>query len=207
MGERTSKFLFVGNHPCLDFINTQMIVKGVPIDVLEKFGDLVAWLVKARLLTESQADVTSAALTCNEMTRILEQAKVFRAMLRALAERIASRKSIPDSIVTTINQFLSHRSGYPQIVRKKGGFKQRFHLTDTPAQHILTALAESASDLLLQTDFRLIKKCANPSCILYFYDTTKNHTRNWCSMNVCGNRMKVAAHYRRSVRQKRESGN
>ncbi|MBH0192038.1 MAG: hypothetical protein HP492_09850 [Nitrospira sp.] len=58
--------------------------------------------------------------------------------------------------------------------------------------------AEAAGNLLCRADFALIKKCGNPACILYFYDTTKNHTRNWCSMQVCGNRMKVAAHYWRN---------
>jgi predicted RNA-binding Zn ribbon-like protein len=29
--------------------------------------------------------------------------------------------------------------------------------------------------------------CKNQACILYFYDTTKNHRRNWCSMGICGN--------------------
>jgi predicted RNA-binding Zn ribbon-like protein len=32
---------------------------------------------------------------------------------------------------------------------------------------------------------------------LYFYDTTKNHTRRWCSMTGCGNRAKAAAFYER----------
>lgn len=30
------------------------------------------------------------------------------------------------------------------------------------------------------------------ACILFFYDTTKNYSRRWCSMSACGNRMKVA---------------
>jgi predicted RNA-binding Zn ribbon-like protein len=51
--------------------------------------------------------------------------------------------------------------------------------------------------LLRMADLTLIKKCKNPACVLYFYDTTKNHARNWCSMQLCGNREKVAAYFRR----------
>lgn len=198
MGKEAQRFLFVGSHPCLDFVNTQMIVNGESIDVLESFEDLISWLVQAKILTKSQADIAGTELTRNEMTSVLEQAKAFRATLRSLAERIAVRKPIPNSTITTVNQFLSNRLGYPQIIRRKGGFEQRFHSTTTSAQAVLASFAEAASDLLLRTDFTLIKKCGNPACILYFYDTTKNHTRNWCSMRMCGNRMKVAAHYRRS---------
>ncbi len=198
MGTGEQKFLFVGNHLCLDFINTQMIVRGEPIDGLEGFDDLVSWFVQARLLSRSQADKVGAELTHGEMNLLLEQAKTLRTILRGLAERITAGKSIPDSAIRTINQFLAHRSGYSQLVRMKGGFEQHFHSAASPAQNILASLAEAAGDLLCRTDFALIKKCGNPACILYFYDTTKNHTRNWCSMQLCGNRMKVAAHYRRS---------
>jgi predicted RNA-binding Zn ribbon-like protein len=37
----------------------------------------------------------------------------------------------------------------------------------------------------------------------YFYDVSKNQTRRWCSMDVCGNRAKVAAYYHRAVRRRR----
>ena len=193
-----SKFLFVGNHPCLDFINTQMIVKGAQTDVLESFEDLVSWLVEGKLLTQSQANVAGAELNRKETNSLLEQAKTFRGILRNLVERIVSDKPIPDSDINAINQLLSQRPGYPQVVRGKRGFEQRFHSAGAPAHNLLAALAEAASDLLCGADFALIKKCGNPVCILYFYDTTKNHTRNWCSMQVCGNRIKVAAHYRRN---------
>ena len=198
MGKGTTQFLFVGNHPCLDFVNTQMIVKGEPIDTLESFDDLVSWLIQANLMTTSHVNITRAGLSQKEATSLLEQAKNLRATMRDLAERIATRKPISDTSLQIINQFLSQRPCYPQLVRLKGRFEQRFHSVASPAQNILALIAESASNLLCQTDYTLIKKCGNPACILYFYDTTKNHARNWCSMQMCGNRMKVAAHYWRN---------
>lgn len=199
------KFLFVGNHPCLDFVNTQMIVKGEQTDVLESFDDLVCWLVQAKLLTERQADVARAELDRNETASLLERAKNFRGILRGLAERIAVHKPVPAAAIDAINRFLSQRPGYSQLVRGKGGFSQQFHPVATSAQDVLAPLAEAASDMLCRIDLALIKKCGNPACILYFFDTTKNHTRNWCSMQGCGNRMKVAAYYKRSVRLRIES--
>lgn len=192
------KFLFVGNHPCLDFINTQMIVNGEPTDLLESCDDFISWLVQANLLTKAQAEVAGAELNHKECISLLEQAKTFRTTLRDLTARIVARKSIPASIINVINQFLSQRPGYPQLVRRKGRFEQRFHSAAAPVHNLLVPLAEAAGDLLCRADFALIKKCGNPACVLYFYDTTKNHTRNWCSMQTCGNRMKVAAHYRRN---------
>src|SRR5690349_1802080 len=195
MGISGGKFLFVGNHPCLDFINTQMIVNGEPTDVLESCDDFICWLIQTNLLTKGQADVVGAELNHNESISLLKEAKTFRTTLRDLVERIVSHKPIPNSTVNTINQFLSQRPGYPQLVRRRSGFEQRFHSAAPSEYNLLVSLAEAARDLLCRADFALIKKCGNPACILYFYDTTKNHTRNWCNMQVCGNRMKVAAHY------------
>ena len=46
-----------------------------------------------------------------------------------------------------------------------------------------------------------IRRCANPRCHLYFRDPSRTRRRRWCSMAVCGNRMKVAAHLRRHGRR------
>jgi hypothetical protein len=42
-----------------------------------------------------------------------------------------------------------------------------------------------------------VRKCANPDCPFWFLDTTRSGTRRWCSMNVCGNRLKARRHYER----------
>lgn len=184
-------FLFVGNQLCLDFINTEMIIRGQRTDLLETPSDLQRWAVQAGLL--SQAEARSAA----DGPRILNEAKVFRAVLREAVERIVAGKPVSGQAVDAINRLLSQRPGYPQIHRTAGRFERRFHSTAPDAVHVLVSLAESAADLLCAGDLALVKKCQHDACILYFYDTTKNHTRQWCSMELCGNRMKAAAHYRR----------
>jgi predicted RNA-binding Zn ribbon-like protein len=42
-----------------------------------------------------------------------------------------------------------------------------------------------------------VRNCANPDCPFWFLDTTRSGTRRWCSMTVCGNRLKARRHYRR----------
>lgn len=197
MGRGKSKFMFVGNHPCLDFVNTQMIVKGEITDLLETFEDFLSWLVQARLLTASQADAIGAEVDHEEARVLLEEAKRIRGTLRVIAERVAARRPVPDSAIASINHHLAQRPGYPQLVRKKEGFERRFHSGASRTKNLAALLAEAAGDLLCLADLAFIKKCGNAACILYFLDTTKNHRRNWCSMRLCGNRMKVAAFFQR----------
>lgn len=198
MKQRAQKFLFVGNHPCLDLVNTQLIVKGEPRDLLETVVDLSSWLRHAKLLTVSQAISATVHLNDEEAVSLLERVKTLRVTLRVIAERVAVGKAVPDSAIDVTNQLLAQRPGYQELVRTKKGIKRRFHSLATQQVELLAPLLESASDLLSSGRSCLIKKCANAACVLYFLDTTKNHTRNWCSMQMCGNRMKVAAHYRRS---------
>ncbi|MEO6307999.1 MAG: ABATE domain-containing protein [Nitrospiraceae bacterium] len=190
-------FLFVGNHPCLDFINTQMIVRGNSTDLLGGCEDLVSWLVQASMVDKVQSAVVMTLWNHKDREQLFEQGIIFRGTLREMAARIIARKSIPDSAVASINQILSRCPGYSQLVYKKGGFERQFQSQAKQKDGLLAPLAEAASHLLCSSTLSLVKKCGNPSCILYFYDTTKNHTRNWCSMQLCGNRIKVAAHYLR----------
>jgi predicted RNA-binding Zn ribbon-like protein len=197
-------FLFVANHPSLDFINTEMIIEGHRTDLLEKWPDLIAWLKQAKFLSLNEGEETAAGVDAVEGGKLLTEAKAFRMVLRHMAERIVARKPVPPSAIDAINRLLSQRPGYAQLVRLNERFEQHFHSSVQGSAQLLALLAEAASDLLCTGNLSFVKKCRNHACILYFYDTSKNHARQWCSMSICGNRMKVAAHYRRQRREAKE---
>jgi predicted RNA-binding Zn ribbon-like protein len=198
-------FLFVGNHPCLDFINTELVMNSTPTDLLETFEDLVDWLVNSQTLSKKDAEARSGELLQDQKPQILAQAKTFRTTLRRMVESIVNENRVPESAITAINQLMRPCSGYRELARtRSNAFKEVFIASADSKDAFLAFLAIFASDLLRMADLTLIKKCKNPACVLYFYDTTKNHARNWCSMQLCGNREKVAAYFRRK-RQNRRS--
>ena len=199
--QANSPFLFVGNHPCLDFINTELVMNGQPTDLLSSFQDLVAWLVQAGLLAEAQARQI-VRQGGSQGSDTLRQAKSFRATMRDMVTRLAD-DGVPQTAVAAVNQLLHHRVGYPQISRRDDNFERKYEMESEKVNQVLGLLAEAASDLVCGCDLSLVKKCQNPACVLYFYDTTKNHARHWCSMNLCGNRSKVAAHYHRHRKRKK----
>ncbi len=199
-GQRGRKsFPFVGEQLCLDFVNTQVAGDGEPRELLEGFGDLIDWLMQAEVF---EPRAVRAALERwgggREADRVLAQAHTLRAALRAMAERLAHGKTTPQDTVDAINAVLAAQRGQVQLVRGRGGYEKRLQVELEQPLQLLVPVAEAAADLLAYGDYSLVKKCGNSACILYFYDTTKNHRRRWCSMAVCGNRMKTAAHYRRS---------
>ena len=198
-----SKFIFVGNHRCLDFINTQIIEKGHPVDLIGDFSDLVEWLTEAQILNSTEAKESLKNWNGrSEGMHTFEKAIAFRAALREMVQRIVKGKPVQQSTIDEINKLLSSRTGFYKLIQLRGKFKVQFHTELNNAIHLITPIAESATNLLRYGNLSLIRKCENPDCILYFYDISKNHARRWCSMSICGNRAKVSAHYKRHQRMK-----
>jgi predicted RNA-binding Zn ribbon-like protein len=50
---------------------------------------------------------------------------------------------------------------------------------------------------MLDGSFSRLKICPGPDCDWAFYDHSRNQSGRWCSMAVCGGRVKARAHYHR----------
>lgn len=191
------EFYFIGNYLCLDYINTRLIEGGRSVD-LTGFDDLVSWLVQAQVLEALRSgEIIKDWSGKREAEKTFERSLDFRANLRRMIEQIVKGKPVPRTAIVKINELLHNQVGYAELERAQGRFEKHFQAEFKEPIHLLWPVAESACDLLCYSDISLIKKCENAACVLFFYDSTKNHSRRWCSMSVCGNRMKVAAHYRR----------
>jgi len=199
-------FLFVGECLCLNFLNTRIVVNGRLVDLFQDFPDWVEWSLMAKVLNPSQARQAFRRWKRSlKVTGAFEVAKAFRESLRGAVEHIAQGEKVPETTIGGINALLRHPIGYSSLAHGPDGLEVQRHLVFEEPIDMLVPIAESAADLFSHGDGSLIKKCENPACVLYFYDTTKNHARRWCSMSVCGNRMKVAAFYRRN--RNRKAGN
>lgn len=193
---RTEHFTFLGAHPCLDFVNTAPGADRA--EALHNFDDLLDWLSHARLLSRAELNEAGRRWAGSpEAQRIYRDALVFRGHLLAVLERVIAGRSAPEPAMAAINRFLSQREGRSELVQTKSGFTQEFRRRlDRPSQ-LLAPIAESASDLLCNHELNRIKRCANPTCGLFFHEIARNRQRRWCSMKTCGNRAKLAAFRRR----------
>ena len=71
-------------------------------------------------------------------------------------------------------------------------------ILDLPEGRSTAALAVLAWDALRLSDPGRLRPCANPECRLFLIDHSKPNSARWCSMAVCGNRMKARRHYQRT---------
>jgi predicted RNA-binding Zn ribbon-like protein len=69
---------------------------------------------------------------------------------------------------------------------------------DVPAGRTAAARAVLAWDALRVAGPGRLRPCANPECRRFLIDHSKPNSARWCSMALCGNRMKARRHYQRT---------
>jgi len=171
------------------------------------WDEFVSFLMDAGLVSEERAArlrplvYTEAQAVDSVLWRILR----LRESLRAIFSNLVEGEPIPPSWVEPINEILRITEGHDELVSYKGVWSLDFVARENGLDWLLAALARSAAELLVEGPRARIRRCANPSCRLFFYDDSRTHRRRWCSMALCGNRHKVAAFLRRRTARRRES--
>lgn len=187
-------FEFTGGRPCLDFVNT---VDSRPtvrrIDLLRTYDDLIAWSRQAGILSGAEA----ARLSREAVRRPAGAAKVRREMvdLREALYRIFSRTASGRfplrADLATYNRAVTATLARSEIARSRGEFVWRARDDRSALDPMAWTIVRSALDLLTSAEVRTLRECAANTCGWLFLDTSRNRTRRWCNMKVCGNRDKV----------------
>lgn len=193
-----SEFLLLSNLLCLDLVNTEAVDDGRPVDLLSGLPDLLDWLVRAGITNEAAVRTASRRWAGrSEGAAVFQQAVALRRSLRQMADRLVDGKPPSASQMAILNQVLAEGASHRRLVRTGKGVSSTMVPERDSAMQLLVSVAESAAWLLEHGDLRLLRRCENPRCVLYFYDVTRNGRRRWCSMAGCGSRAKAAAYYRR----------
>ena len=179
-------FQLIVGHPALDFVNTLdwRFRKEGAEELLNTYGDLLLFTEQSKLLTSKQT---------RELGRFASVATIVRcrALREALADTFYGRGPSVRSRTTLERYFKA------ALLEQKLSWKQSPHVEwswssvqkhpDLP----LWTLAMSALELMTSQAVSRVRACDNPECRWLFLDTSKNHTRRWCDMKLCGNRMKA----------------
>lgn len=186
-------FLFLANNPSLDFVNTEVMLNGVRTDLLQNFVDFGEWVEKAGIPTVRDARRLNRKWGgTQEAKKALRAARELRSLLRTSVEVVVNSGRVPDSLARALNRHLRNPRLVTEVISAKGRVQtQSRWLLEKPGD-LIVPVARFVAAFFSTADYSAIRKCENPECILFFYDTSKNHTRRWCSMDLCGNRAKVA---------------
>lgn len=189
-------FLFVGNRLILDFLNTNPVLATGPVELLPDPHALERWLIAADLVPSPRH--RALLRTWRNSTRaaaFLRQLIAFRERLRAAVVRIEKGLLPSAAFVAEVNALARQ---YPlHTVLSEHNAKLVHIATFDPRQpeDFWAPIVAATAELLAHSDPARLRQCE--SCVVHFLDISKKGSRRWCSMNLCGNKVKVAAYQKR----------
>jgi len=189
--EDDAGFLFVGENLAIDLVNTEIVERGKPIDLLARPGAYARWWqAAASRYPELAGELASSQAKPEFMASVL----ALRAALRAVFDAIAAESPVPPQGLATLNRTLA--TSHDAVALDPAGAPQPLLVPSGPETDGPQAcVAREAFTLLTRADRSRLHRCANGRCVLLFYDTTKSATRRWCS-TTCMNRARSAERYR-----------
>jgi predicted RNA-binding Zn ribbon-like protein len=189
--------LFIADALGLDFLNSIATPVDTPVEWLDSGDGLLNWLAQASLVP---ADALKARAKPGELDKVAEKARALREWFRGFVRKHMGRPLTPRALreLEPLNTLLQRDERFSQISRRRHGDADRLELTTLrrwrTADSLLLPIGEALAKFVCETDFADVKACEGHGCTLMFADRTRRRARRWCSMAICGNRAKQAAH-------------
>jgi predicted RNA-binding Zn ribbon-like protein len=164
------------------FINTADLEPGD--DELTDLPALQAWLGERGLIGARER------LEEGDLQRALD----VREALRKLLEDRGAGETIDEHAIGALN---AHPACVQMRVRFDGGGAPRLEPVGDGLEGALAELFAIIEHAAADGSWERLKVCADHGCRWSFYDNSKNRSRSWCNMAVCGNRAKAREYRRR----------
>jgi predicted RNA-binding Zn ribbon-like protein len=209
--------IFIAGPLGLDFLNSLARPMVEVVDWLNNGCEFLSWMKQAGLLTVDEMAVVKSSMSAQELNRVAAKARKLRDWLRGFvtdhmgqplqAQALTQLGPLHDLLASdelflslvpgpTLSAAQTSAEGVPAVFHLRA--QRRFRKPDS----LLSPIAEEIAKFIASADFRYVKACQGDHCILFFLDETRRHARRWCSMAVCGNRAKQAAHLKRLKKPK-----
>lgn len=196
LNEWIDGFLFVANQPILDLLNTKPVLATGPTELLPDVRALERWLLASGTVSSAKDKAAVRAWRDTpEAEAFLKQLIAFRERLRNAVFRIESGMLPSDTFLSEVNSLLLQYPRHAVLRKRDGKLIQEAFVELRKPTDLWVPFVDATADLLVEAEASRIRKCE--SCVVHFFDKSKKGSRRWCSMNICGNKLKVAAYQRR----------
>lgn len=187
-------FQLVAGDAALNLVNTldNRFRQNGAEELLASYDALLRFTSQSGLLSERQAKKLKR-LPASETARaeVLNQVKELRETMAAIAYAQLEGKDLPARALVTLEKYFKQADSRRHLAADQLQVAWNWRDLDRQIAAPLWLLAQTAADFLLSGRPSQLRCCASDTCRWLFVDTSKNHTRRWCDMKVCGNRMKA----------------
>ena len=208
----------VGGDLCLDFVNTVggrlssgggSVGSQVLADKLAVYADLVAWGRHTESMGEAAARRLArlAEARPREAAAVLSRALAFReALYRSLRSLMLGRRPEPPDLSLLSTEIAAARGR--EALRPSGdGLRWEGPDPGGRLDSPLGPIGRAAAALLTSPRERSrLRQCGGETCGWLFLDRSRNRSRQWCTMEDCGNVSKVRRFRQRRARRLRAHG-
>ncbi|HYL16578.1 MAG TPA: ABATE domain-containing protein [Terriglobales bacterium] len=186
-------FLFLGNHLALDFLNTCPVQNGEAVELLPDFDAVLRWFQAADLLSSREAaSLRQQWKSSAQAQHVVEAMRELRERLRKEILSWERGGTVHRAATGELNRLMAEHPMLTRLQVSGGTSITELWFDPRRPENLFAPVAHSAAMLFADGDRNRVRKCGQ--CVLHFYDTSKKGTRRWCSMQLCGNRLKVAAY-------------
>ncbi len=188
----------VGGEVCLDFINTVHQYDQKPVlDELLSFDHLLSWALKVNLVNKAthQAFQNKALENAAKAAHSLERIKQIRHNMYRVFSALHQNQLPDPAPLNDIMDFWKKAVARARFTPSPEGGYWTYPQDCSDLNSLIYPVISNALSLLESPDIRRIRLCEASNCTWLFLDLSKNRSRRWCQMEVCGNREKAKRHY------------
>lgn len=215
--------IFIADSVGLDFLNSVAVPVDTQVEWIGSGDDFIAWLQAAELVPVEVVAALRKTAMPGEFDTVASQARKLREWFRGFVHAHKGKPLKPKSLqdLEPLNRILVRDEEFGQVMARdaarRGKFKRDAHEEGSLSglvwsqqrrwrspDALLFPIARAMAELVCDDDFTHVKVCEGPTCTLIFMDRSQ-HSRRWCSMSICGNRAKQAAHRKRAQKKGKRS--
>lgn len=203
---KPAPFDLCAGHPVLDFVNSLDYRFGSrdSIEGLQSYDDLLRFTRETQLLDPTRIAQIKRTATPASGARSLRAARTLREAFAATIYAVVDGQPPSASDLETLERCFHTADRHRELRWRQGAAEQpvvawSWRRDEGDAELPVWVLALAARDLLLSPEMARVRACEAETCRWLFLDTSKSHTRRWCKMKVCGNRMKARRYQARHL--------
>jgi predicted RNA-binding Zn ribbon-like protein len=196
--------IFIADAPALDFLNSIATPTDTEMDWIENGEGFLGWLEQAQLVPPEALKALRVQAMPGEFDGVAAQARSLRKWFRKFVYDRKGRPLRADDLkdLGPLNRLLERDDRFGRIVAghhhgNGSGLQLRSTRRWKSPESLLLPIGAVLAEFVCEEDFSNVKTCEGPTCTLLFADHTRGRARRWCSMAICGNRAKQAAHRQR----------
>jgi predicted RNA-binding Zn ribbon-like protein len=195
-------FQLLGGHAALDLVNSldNRFAAAGPLELLPSYADLLRFAHQSQVLSTEQAAGLAPRARGAAAMRVLQAVRELREALAVLLYREEIAGNAAAALATIQRCVLAADAQRVLVIASSPtnsvtGASWSWDSAEQKLDLPLWILAKSVEELLTGGRLAQVRSCERETCSWLFLDSSKNHSRRWCDMKVCGNRVKAQRYH------------